>query len=117
MLITSSAIVSLSTGLNAVSTHGACTAVFVAVAAACGLIVGSVRTLGTVTWIGWAGLITLLASVITLAAAVGRQDRPAAAPQSGPWDKGLQVVRNPTFAQAIAGVSTILFSYGATPML
>ncbi|TXT10607.1 hypothetical protein VHUM_02112 [Vanrija humicola] len=116
MLITSSAIVSLSTGLNAVSTHGACTAVFVVVSAALGLIVGSIRTLGKVTWIGWVGMISLLVAVITLAAAVGRQERPAAAPVSGPWDKGLKVVNNPTFAQAIAGVSTILFSYGATPM-
>ncbi|KAL1408799.1 hypothetical protein Q8F55_005613 [Vanrija albida] len=116
MLITSSAIVSLSIGLNAVSTHGACTAIFVFVAAAAGLVVGSVRTLGSVAWIGWAGLISLLAAVLTLAGAVGRQDRPAAAPPTGPWDKGVLAVAHPTFAQAIAGVSTILFSYGATPM-
>lgn len=51
---------SLSIGLNAVSTHGACTAVFVAVAAIIGLAFGSIRTLGRLSFLAWIGLICIL---------------------------------------------------------
>lgn len=51
---------SLSIGLNAVSTHGACTAVFVAVAAIIGLLFGSIRTLGRLSFLAWIGLICIL---------------------------------------------------------
>ena len=47
---------SISIGLNAVSTHGACTAIFVAVAAIAGFIFSSIRTLGKMTWIAWIGV-------------------------------------------------------------
>lgn len=55
-----SAILGISIGLNAVSTHGACTAVFVAIAAIIGFIFSSVRTLGKITWLAWIGLPCIL---------------------------------------------------------
>ena len=51
---------SLSIGLNAVSTHGVCTAVFVAVAAILGFMFSSIRTLGHITWLAWIGLVCIL---------------------------------------------------------
>lgn len=51
---------SLSISLNAVSVHGACTAIFVAVAAALGFGFGSIQTLGRVTWLAWIGLAGIL---------------------------------------------------------
>ncbi|GMK59638.1 hypothetical protein CspeluHIS016_0802440 [Cutaneotrichosporon spelunceum] len=116
LFIIGSACVGISTALNAVSNHGTCTAVFVAVAAVCGFLFGSIRTLSKVTWIGWVGLISIMASIITLTVAVGVQSRPSDAPQTGPWDKEVKIFGNPTFAEAMSAINGIVFSYGATPM-
>lgn len=52
----------ISIGLNAVSSHGTCTAVFVAVATVAGFACGSIRTLSKVSWVAWAGLACILTS-------------------------------------------------------
>jgi hypothetical protein len=49
-----------SIGLNTVSTHGACTAVFVAVTAIAVICLSSIRTLGHLSLLAWGGLISLL---------------------------------------------------------
>lgn len=55
-----SAILSLSIGFNAVSTHATCTAVFATVAAVLGFAFSSIRTLGRITWLAWIGLPCIL---------------------------------------------------------
>lgn len=125
---------SLATALNAISVHGTCTAVFVAVAAVAAGLVASLQTLGKIKWIGWAGVASImsagasdvwdshcghqvditLTSVIVLMVAVGVQDRPAEAPQEGPWEKGLVYWGQPNFAQASAAVSGVVLSYAGT---
>lgn len=52
----------ISIGLNAVSSHGTCNAVFVAVAAIAAFALGSIQTLGRILWLAWAGLICILAA-------------------------------------------------------
>lgn len=47
---------SISIAFNALSTHGACTAVFVAVAAVIGFLFSSIQTLGKITWLAWVGV-------------------------------------------------------------
>ena len=51
---------STSIGLNAVSAHGTCTAVFVAVAAVVSLMIASIRTLGKMTWLAWVGVVCVV---------------------------------------------------------
>ncbi|KAL1409086.1 hypothetical protein Q8F55_005910 [Vanrija albida] len=109
------AIVSVSTALNALSMHGACTAIFIAVAAVAGFFLSSIRTLGNIQWLGWAGLISIAAAVLTMVVCVGIQDRPALAPQTGPWDKDIKIFAHPSFATAMTMVSAVLFAYAATP--
>jgi amino acid permease len=46
---------------------------------------------------------------------VGVQDRPADAPQSGPWDKQINVWPRDSFVSAMNAVSTVVFAYCATP--
>jgi hypothetical protein len=117
VFIIGSAIVGISTALNAVSAHGACTAVFIAVAAIAGFLVGSIRTLGKVSWIGWAGIVSIMSAILILTIAVGVQERPFLAPPApGPWDKELKIFATPTFAGAMSAINSIVFSYGATPM-
>jgi len=62
LFVSGSAMLGVSIGLNAVSTHGTCTAVFVAVAAAIGLAFASVRTLGRMSWLAWIGTVCVLVS-------------------------------------------------------
>lgn len=50
----------ISIALNAVSTHGACTAIFVAIAAIIGFALGSIQTLGRISWLAWVGLVGIL---------------------------------------------------------
>jgi hypothetical protein len=46
--------------------------------------------------------------VITLAAAVSVTDRPAAAPQTGPFNIEIEIIGHPSFVDAINAVSTII---------
>ena len=52
----------VSIGLNAVSEHAACTAVFVAVAAIVCFALASIRTLGQISWLAWVGMASIISS-------------------------------------------------------
>ena len=97
----------VSIGLNALSTHGTCTAVFVAIAAIIGFIFASVRTLGRLGWLAWVGSGCVIVSVFVLTVAAGVQDRPSEAPQTGPWASDFKIVGNPTVEQAMAAISSL----------
>lgn len=105
----------VSIGLNALSTHGACTAIFVAIAAIIGFVFASVRTLGRLSWLAWVGTACVLVSVFVLTVAAGVQERPAEAPQTGPWSSDFKIVGNPTFEEAMAAVSSLVLSYAGVP--
>ena len=94
--------------------HGTCTVVFVVVAAIIVFCISSIQTLNKISWLGWVGATSILAAVITLAIAVGVQDRPSAAPATGPFDKNVQAAATPTFVQAMNAVNTVLFAYAGS---
>ncbi|KAI3317823.1 transmembrane amino acid transporter protein-domain-containing protein [Xylariaceae sp. AK1471] len=110
-----SGMLSISISLNAISTHGACTAVFVAVAAIATFLLSSIQTLSRVSWIAWLGLSGILIALFTVTIAVGIQDRPADAPQEGPWESDFKLFANPSFAKAIAAEASLVFAYCGTP--
>ncbi|KAM0552396.1 hypothetical protein ACHAPJ_007956 [Fusarium lateritium] len=105
-----------SVGLNSVSTHGACTAIFVAVAAAAVICLASIRTLGRLSFLAWLGLICLLVAISIVTIAVGVQDRPDEAPQTGTWVSDYKIIGHPTFTKAISAISTFIFAYAGTPL-
>ncbi|KAL1586931.1 hypothetical protein WHR41_04030 [Cladosporium halotolerans] len=115
IFLSGSGMLGVSIGLNALSTHGACTAIFVAVAAAIGFIFASVRTLGRLSWLAWVGTACVLVSVFVLTVAAGVQERPAAAPQTGPWESNWKIAANPTFEEAMAAVSSLVLAYAGVP--
>ena len=53
--------------------------------------------------------------MFTLTIAVGVQDRPAAAPQTGPFTSDFKTWGDPTFAEAMSAVSTIVFAFAGSP--
>ncbi|GAA5890402.1 hypothetical protein JCM8208_004856 [Rhodotorula glutinis] len=112
--IAGSALLGISTALNAMSLHATCTAVFVAVAAAVTLPFASMRTMGDIRWIGWVGLVSMIVSIMLVTIAVAVGGRPSLAPQTGPWDKDLVLWGNPTFAEAMNAISNLVFSYAGT---
>lgn len=62
IFVAGSGILGIATALNALSSHGACTAIFVAVAAIVGFSLGSIQTLGRISWLAWAGTMSILVS-------------------------------------------------------
>ncbi|KAJ5161407.1 hypothetical protein N7492_006799 [Penicillium capsulatum] len=104
-----------SIALNAVSTHGTCTAVFVVIAAAIGFSFGSIQTLGRMSWMAWSGLACILTAIFIVTIAVGVQERPSSAPQTGVWVSDYKIVSDPTFAEAMSAISSITFAYAGTP--
>lgn len=122
IFVSASGILAIGTALNAVSStadrHGACTAIFIAVAAICGWLLASIRTLGKISWLGWIGLISIMAAILTLTIAVGVQERPYLASKefpTGDWHKDLRITNNATFAAAMSAINSIVFAFAATP--
>jgi hypothetical protein len=56
-----------------------------------------------------------LPAVGTVTIAVGVQDRPAEAPQFGEWDLVVVAVGNPSFAQAMNAIATVVLAFAGTP--
>ncbi|KAK5079396.1 hypothetical protein LTR51_001593 [Lithohypha guttulata] len=110
-----SGMLGISISLNAVSTHGACTAIFVAVAAMIAFGLGSIQTLHEVSWLAWVGAGSILTAILTLTIAVGVQDRPASAPTTGVFVSDWKGVANPSFEAAISACSSIVFAWAGTP--
>lgn len=54
--------ISISIALNALSDHGACTAIFVGIAAIVGFVFASLRTLGRLSWLAWFGVSSIVIS-------------------------------------------------------
>ncbi|POS68883.1 transmembrane amino acid transporter [Diaporthe helianthi] len=113
--IAGSGMLGTSIGLNAVSAHGTCTAVFVVVAAIVGFSFASIRTLGKISWLAWLGVGCIIISIFILAIAVGIQERPAAAPQDGIWVSDYKLTNTPDFASAVSAVSSLIFAFGGIP--
>jgi drug/metabolite transporter (DMT)-like permease len=113
--VAGSALLSISIAFNAMSLHGTCTAVFVAVATIIVFLLASIQTLDKVAWITWAGALSLVVSLFLVTIAVGVTDRPAAAPATGPFDKDFRITSAPTFAAAMSAVSQLSFAYAGTP--
>lgn len=53
--------------------------------------------------------------VLVLTVAVGVQDRPSSAPQNGPWESDFKLFNSPSFHEAAAAISSIVFAYAGTP--
>lgn len=60
IFVSGSAMLGISIGFNAISSHAACTAVFVAVAAVLAFSFASIRTLSRIGWLAWVGLVCIM---------------------------------------------------------
>jgi amino acid permease len=106
---------SFSVALNAITNNATCTVAFVVIGAIINFIFSSIQTLDRISFIGWIGLVSIMASIITLAVSVGVGGRPADAPQEGPFEITTYVVKEVGFVDAINAVSVVVLAYAGTP--
>ncbi|KAK5118543.1 hypothetical protein LTR85_008008 [Meristemomyces frigidus] len=116
VLITAGGIVSVSTALNALSDHGACTVVFGFVAAALITCFSSIRTFSRLGWLTWAGFCTFFIAVFIFVVAVTQQARPAAAPRTGDFYLGWTAIAYPSFVAGITASANIFISGSGSSM-
>lgn len=110
------AVLAIGTAFNAITKHGACTVWFNVIAFVICTTAGSIRKIHGLGIILWVGFVSAIVSVLTVVIAVTLRDRPAYAPQTGPFDLGFQTLPPPgtTFAQAWAGCIAIYASSSNT---
>lgn len=118
VLIVAAGDVSIATAFNALSTHGACTAVFTLVAALLVTGFSSLRTFAKLGWLTWFGFATFVVAVLIFTVAVTQQDRPAAAPPPGtPFDLGFVAwAAVPGFAAGMTATLNIFISGSGSSM-
>ncbi|KAL2680420.1 hypothetical protein Neosp_008021 [[Neocosmospora] mangrovei] len=109
-----SAMLSLSIGFNALSNHGACTAVFVAVAFVLVLACASLRTLGDITWVAITGVFSIITGVLIVTISVSVQSQPPDAPTDVVWKSDYKLIGDPTFLEAVSAIAAIVFAYAGT---
>ncbi|KAF1940607.1 hypothetical protein EJ02DRAFT_226669 [Clathrospora elynae] len=114
IIVGASGMVGVSTALNALSNHSLCTNYFSIIAAIMVGLCASVRKFEKIAWITWAGFASVFIAVFIVVVGVTTLDRPAAAPQTGPYDFGYHVIGHPTFAAGITAASTIFCSGAGT---
>ena len=89
--------------------------VFVVVGLILGFALSSIQTLNKISWVGWSGLVSIMAAIITVCVAVGVQERPSEAPATGPWTTDTAVSRSPGFIPGMNALNTAVFAFSVTP--
>lgn len=114
VMVASSAILTCTIALNALSTHAICTLIFDAViVVACLIIGGGFRQLSKVAWLGWLGVTCVILSIWILTIAMLTKDYPdPSLGQSGAVSH--PAVKQTSFASASSAVTTQLFACLAT---
>ncbi|KAL4894978.1 transmembrane amino acid transporter protein-domain-containing protein [Aspergillus ambiguus] len=114
-LVAGAGMLTTSVALNALSDHGACTMVFVGVTCVGTFLIGTgFRSLEKVSWLSWIGVAGIIFAIWITAIACLTQNRPAAAPSTGPVELDIRVFPKATFAQAMSAVSNQLFALGSS---
>ena len=115
VLCTGAGIVGLSVAFNTFSGHGTCTVWFSLISAIIVAACASVRKFHKLSWLTFAGFISVFIAVLMIVIAVTTLDRPAAAPQTGPFELGYYAIPpSVPFAAGMAATCTIFISSAGT---
>ncbi|KAL4778725.1 transmembrane amino acid transporter protein-domain-containing protein [Aspergillus varians] len=111
-----SAIIAVSTGLNTLSHHSACTVWWAVLAFAVIAIVASIRKLEQLSWLTWVGFVSVFTAVFIVVVGVTQLDRPAAAPATGPYELGFYAFppTRPSFEVGMMATGNILVASSNT---
>ncbi|GAA5902778.1 hypothetical protein JCM8208_007062 [Rhodotorula glutinis] len=114
-MVTGSAFIGISTAFNAITLHATCTAVWVMVAAVVTYPLASLPKIESLKVLGWIALVSIVSAVMIVVISVAVGDRPALAPQDGPFTPEIKAFGNPSFAQAMNAVANLLLAFAGTP--
>ena len=114
VLCAGSGIIGVSVALNALSDHAACTVWWSFLATVVVIAAASVRKFQKIGWLTWAGFVSIFIAVLIVVIGVTTRDRPAAAPQTGPYSLGYYAIAHPTFVAGITATATIFVSSSGT---
>ncbi|XDG04292.1 hypothetical protein ABKA04_003907 [Annulohypoxylon sp. FPYF3050] len=114
VLCAGTGIIGLSVAFNALSDHAACTVWWGFLSTVIITIAASIRTLKNIGWLTWVGFLSIFLAVFIVVIGVTTVDRPAAAPQTGPFDLGYHVIAYPSFAEGMTATTTIFVSSAGT---
>ncbi|KAL2212796.1 neutral amino acid transporter [Sarocladium strictum] len=107
--------IGLAQGFRTLSSHNVCTVVWTLVAAICTALLASIQTLGKLTIFTWIGFASLFTAVFIVTIGVTQVDRPAAAPQEGPFDIDVVAFAAPAFAPGLTATVNIFAAFSSTP--
>lgn len=105
-LISASAVVTLTIGLNTVSEHATCTVVFTFVAAIAMWAMCVPHSMRFVSWASWPCTASIIATVLIVMIALGVQG-----PRDPSAPLNLKAIGSPTFVQAVSAFLNIAFAY------
>ncbi|KNG50878.1 amino acid transporter [Stemphylium lycopersici] len=105
-LISASAVVTISIGLNTVSDHATCTVAFTVVAAVAMWAMCVPHSMRFVSWASWPCTISIFATVMIVMITLGVQG-----PRNGDAPLNLKAIGNPTFTEAVAAFLNIAFAF------
>ncbi|KAL9941637.1 hypothetical protein D7B24_003687 [Verticillium nonalfalfae] len=107
--------IGLAQGFKALSSHNVCNTVWTLVAAVCTALLASIQTLGRLTIFTWIGFASLFTAVFIIVIGVTQVDRPAAAPQAGPFDIDVVTFGAPAIAPGLTAAVNIFAAFSSTP--
>lgn len=102
-----SGLVGVTTALNTFSSHAVCTVWWSVIATAVIASLASIRKFHQIGWLAWVGFASILVAVFTVTIAVTTRDRPASAPQTGPYELGYYAIGHTTFSGGMVAVCNI----------
>lgn len=115
VLCSGAGIVGLSVAFNTFSDHGTCTVWFSLVSAILVAMAASVHKFHELAWVSMAGFVSIFVAVLMVVIAVTTLSRPAAAPQTGPYELGYYAVPPAvSFGAGMAATCTIFISSAGT---
>ena len=105
-LISASALVTLTIGLNTVSEHATCTVVFTVISAIAMWAMCVPHSMRFVSWASWPCTASIIATVLIVMIALGVQG-----PRNPEAPLNLKAIGSPTFTQAVSAFLNIAFAY------
>ncbi|KAF2798708.1 hypothetical protein K505DRAFT_333221 [Melanomma pulvis-pyrius CBS 109.77] len=115
VLATGSGFIGLAQGFKVLANGKVCTVVWTLVAAILTALAASIRTLGKLAILTWIGFASIFTAVFIVVIGVTQVARPAAAPQTGPYNLGVVAVGSPGFVAGLTAVINLFAGFGSTP--
>ncbi|KAG7048278.1 neutral amino acid transporter [Colletotrichum scovillei] len=115
ILASGSGFIGLAEGFKTLSNRHVCNIAWTLVAATCTAIVSSIPTLGRLSILAWIGFASIFTAVFIVVVGVTQVDRPAAAPQTGPYGMEVHAVGVSGFVPGVVAAVNLFTGYGSTP--